>query len=447
MRVFLCSSMLLMFTLFQAAFAQETITVQPDDKVVTNETTAARVKGGPLEKDLVKTVDLSENTLFSIKLNATNFDRYIRITSYSTNLDFVRFTRDKTNAFLTFRTLTAGIGKLDFQVDNEENIIRKYFYTINVTNSQGIAAMETNAVLEPDNETNDMMSTNTTMTNTVSTNTAMTNEISTNTVSTNTAMTNEVSTNTTMTNEANNQNNTASTNQQSSVIKKPSVMKENTQAKAPVESNPETIALFKSAEDLKNIKDYNNAVNTYSNVISQYPKSKYSVYSYFRIGDIYNQNKDYNNAFDMYKQASSLENANNNEKAAALYSMGVVKKSENKHDEAIAYFNDVMNKYSSTSVYGNAAYEIADSLKTLGRISDAAPILEKSLEGNNKFARRGDAILLLAEVYEKGDNNTRDFDKAYQTYNQYLAEYPTSSKAKYANDRKNFLYRNAVNLR
>ena len=447
MRVFLCSSMLLMFTLFQAAFAQETITVQPDDKVVTNETTVARVKGGPLEKDLVKTVDLSENTLFSIKLNATNFDRYIRITSYSTNLDFVRFTRDKTNAFLTFRTLTAGIGKLDFQVDNEENIIRKYFYTINVTNSQGIAAMETNAVLEPDNETNDMMSTNTTMTNTVSTNTAMTNEISTNTVSTNTAMTNEVSTNTTMTNEANNQNNTASTNQQSSVIKKTSVMKENTQAKAPVESNPETIALFKSAEDLKNIKDYNNAVNTYSNVISQYPKSKYSVYSYFRIGDIYNQNKDYNNAFDMYKQASSLENANNNEKAAALYSMGVVKKSENKHDEAIAYFNDVMNKYSSTSMYGNAAYEIADSLKTLGRISDAAPILEKSLEGNNKFAKRGDAILLLAEVYEKGDNNTRDFDKAYQTYNQYLAEYPTSSKAKYANDRKNFLYRNVVHLR
>ena len=445
MRVFVCSSMLLMFTIFSAAFAQETITVQPDDKVVTNAST--RMKSGPVEKDLVKSVDLSENTLFSIKLNATNFDRYIRITSYSTNLDFVRFTRDKTNAFLTFRTLTAGIGKLDFQVDNEENIIRKYFYTINVTNSQGIAAMETNAVLEPDNETNDMMSTNTTMTNTVSTNTAMTNEISTNTVSTNTAMTNEVSTNTTMTNEANNQNNTASTNQQSSVIKKTSVMKENTQAKAPVESNPETIALFKSAEDLKNIKDYNNAVNTYSNVISQYPKSKYSVYSYFRIGDIYNQNKDYNNAFDMYKQASSLENANNNEKAAALYSMGVVKKSENKHDEAIAYFNDVMNKYSSTSMYGNAAYEIADSLKTLGRISDAAPILEKSLEGNNKFAKRGDAILLLAEVYEKGDNNTRDFDKAYQTYNQYLAEYPTSSKAKYANDRKNFLYRNVVHLR
>ena len=437
MRVFLCSSMLLMFTIFQAAFAQETITVQPDDKVVTNET-AARIKGGPLEKDLVKTVDLSENTLFSIKLNATNFDRYIRITSYSTNLDFVRFTRDKTNAFLTFRTLTAGIGKLDFQVDNEENIIRKYFYTINVTNSQGMASMETNAVLEPDNET----MTNEVSANTVSTNTAMTNDtMSTNTISTNTTMTNEANTTST------NQNNTASTNQQSSVTKKPSVMKENTQAKAPVESNPETIALFKSAEDLKNIKDYTNAVNTYSNVISQYPKSKYSVYSYFRIGDIYNQNKDYNNAFDMYKQASSLENADNNEKAAALYSMGVVKKSENKLDEAIAYFNDVMNKYSSTSMYGNAAYEIADSLKTLGRISDAAPILEKSLEGNNKFARRGDAILLLAEVYEKGDNNTRNFDKAYQTYNQYLAEYPTSSKAKYANDRKNFLYRNAVNLR
>ena len=421
MRVFVCSSMLLMFTIFSAAFAQETITVQPDDKVVTNAST--RMKSGPVEKDLVKSVDLSENTLFSIKLNATNFDRYIRITSYSTNLDFVRFTRDKTNAFLTFRTLTPGVGKLNFQVDNEESIIRKYFYTISVTNSQGIASMETNAILDPENDTNDM-----------TTNTMMTNE----------AATNMVNTNETIKAPATNeQKNTASTNNaQTSAVKK-----ENTQAKKPVESNPETIALFNSAEDLKNIKDYNNAVNTYSNVISQYPKSKYSVYSYFRIGDIYNQKKDYNNAFDMYKQASSLDNANNNEKAAALYSMGVVRKSENKHDEAIAYFNDVMNKYSKTSMYGNAAYEVAESLKQLGRISDALPILEKSLEGNNQFAKRADAILLLAEVYEKGDNNTRDFEKAYKTYNQYLAEYPTSSKAKFANDRKNFLSRNAVNLR
>ena len=441
MRVFVCSSMLLMFTIFSAAFAQETITVQPDDKVVTN--ASARVKSGPVEKDLVKSVDLSENTLFSIKLNATNFDRYIRITSYSTNLDFVRFTRDKTNAFLTFRTLTPGVGKLNFQVDNEESIIRKYFYTISVTNSQGIASMETNAILDPENDTNDMT------TNTMMTNEAATNMVNTNETATNVMMTNEAVANTVNTNEAikapatNEQKNTASTNNaQTSAVKK-----ENTQAKKPVESNPETIALFNSAEELKNIKDYNNAVNTYSNVISQYPKSKYSVYSYFRIGDIYNQKKDYNNAFDMYKQASSLDNANNNEKAAALYSMGVVRKSENKHDEAIAYFNDVMNKYSKTSMYGNAAYEVAESLKQLGRISDARPILEKSLEGNNQFAKRADAILLLAEVYEKGDNNTRDFEKAYKTYNQYLAEYPTSSKAKFANDRKNFLSRNAVNLR
>ena len=441
MRVFVCSSMLLMFTIFSAAFAQETITVQPDDKVVTN--ASARVKSGPVEKDLVKSVDLSENTLFSIKLNATNFDRYIRITSYSTNLDFVRFTRDKTNAFLTFRTLTPGVGKLNFQVDNEESIIRKYFYTISVTNSQGIASMETNAILDPENDTNDMA------TNTMMTNEAATNMVNTNETATNVMMTNEAAANTVNTNETikapatNEQKNTASTNNaQTSAVKK-----ENTQAKKPVESNPETIALFNSAEELKNIKDYNNAVNTYSNVISQYPKSKYSVYSYFRIGDIYNQKKDYNNAFDMYKQASSLDNANNNEKAAALYSMGVVRKSENKHDEAIAYFNDVMNKYSKTSMYGNAAYEVAESLKQLGRISDALPILEKSLEGNNQFAKRADAILLLAEVYEKGDNNTRDFEKAYKTYNQYLAEYPTSSKAKFANDRKNFLSRNAVNLR
>ncbi|ASJ21173.1 tetratricopeptide repeat protein [Brachyspira hampsonii] len=432
MRVFLCSSVIAMFIIINAVFAQETITVQPDDKVVTN-ASSGRIKSGPLEDDLIKSVDLAENTLFSIKLNATNFDRYIRITSYSTNLDFVRFTRDKTNAFLTFRTLTAGIGKLNFQVDNEESIIRKYFYTITVTNSQGVASMETNAILDPDNETNSMP-TNNMMTNDVMTNDMMsTNNITTNTVNTNGSVPN---------NNANQTNQTAATNNaQSSIIKKEAEKP----AKA-IETNPEIIALFNSAEELKNIKDYNNAVNAYSNIITSYPNSKYSVYSHFRIGDIYNQKKDYNNAFNMYNEASKLKNADNNEKAAAIYSMGIMKKSENKHDEAIVYFNDVMNNYSQTPLYGNAVYEIADSLKQLGRISEGADILEKSLEKNVKFSKRGDSILLLAEIYEKGNNNIRDFEKAYKTYNQYLAEYPTSSKAKYANDRKNFLSRNAVHL-
>ena len=447
MRVFLYSCTLIMFTVFSSLFAQSTITVQPDDKVVTN-TAAARIKGGPIEEDLVKSVDLAENTLFSIKLNATNFDRYIRITSYSTNLDFVRFTRDKTNAFITFRTLTAGIGKLDFQVDNEESIIRKYFYTINVTNAQGTAVMETNAILDIDS-TNDMnmadtnqtatnmqAGTNQTATNMINTNQAGTNQTATNMINTNQAGTNQ-----TATNMQAGTNQTASANQaQSSIIRE--TAKKNT-----AESNPEILALFNSAEDLRNIRDYSNAVTTYNKVISEYPDSKYSVYSHFRIGDIYNYNKDYTNAFDMYQKASSLKTANNDEKAAAIYSMGVIKKLENKDDEAIAYFNDVMNKYSKTSMYGNAAYEVADSLKKLGRISDGASILEKSLDGNKKFSKRGDAILLLAEIYEKGNNNVRDFDKAYETYNQYLSEYPTSSKAQYANERKNFLYRNAVNLR
>ncbi|PTY39447.1 tetratricopeptide repeat protein [Brachyspira hampsonii] len=433
MRVFLCSSVMAMFIIINAAFAQETITVQPDDKVVTN-ASSGRIKSGPLEDDLIKSVDLAENTLFSIKLNATNFDRYIRITSYSTNLDFVRFTRDKTNAFLTFRTLTAGIGKLNFQVDNEESIIRKYFYTITVTNSQGIASMETNAILDPDNETNNI-STNNMMT----TNNVMTNDM----MSTNNTITNTVSTNEAVPNNNTNQTNqtAAANNAQSSIIKK-----ETEKPAKAIETNPEIIALFNSAEELKNIKDYSNAVNTYSNIITSYPNSKYSVYSHFRIGDIYNQKKDYNNAFNMYNEASKLKNADNNEKAAAIYSMGIMKKSENKHDEAIVYFNDVMNNYSQTPLYGNAVYEIADSLKKLGRISDGADILEKSLEKNVKFSKRGDSILLLAEIYEKGNNNIRDFEKAYKTYNQYLAEYPTSSKAKYANDRKNFLSRNAVHL-
>ncbi|CCG56616.1 putative TPR-repeat-containing protein [Brachyspira pilosicoli WesB] len=417
LKIFACVFSCIMFT--GLLFAQETITVQPDDKVVTNEMPVSS-KGEPLEKDLLKSIDLAANTLFSIKLNATNFDRYIRITSYSTNLDFVRFTRDKTNAFLTFTTLTPGIAKLNFQVDTEENIIKRYIYTINVTN--GDAITDTNSTMfdaETTNEaptTNDMiMDTNETVTNITDTNTTN----------------NTAATNATATNAANN-----TTQQQQTVTK-------TTQA----EDNSEVALLFKSAEELKNMKDYDNAISSYNNVISQYPDSKYAVYSYFRVGDIYNLKKDYTNAFDTYKKASELKTANNNQKAAALYSMGVVRKVENNNQEAMKYFNDVIAKYPNTYSYGNAVYEIADSLKQMGKISDGLNMLEKSLASKEKFSKRADAMLLLAEIYETGNNNVRDFNKAYLTYNQYLSEYPNTSKTKYANDRKNFLSRNAVNIK
>lgn len=416
LKIFACVFSCIMFT--GLLFAQETITVQPDDKVVTNEMPVS-AKGEPLEKDLLKSIDLAANTLFSIKLNATNFDRYIRITSYSTNLDFVRFTRDKTNAFLTFTTLTPGIAKLNFQVDTEENIIKRYIYTINVTN--GDAITDTNSTMfdaETTNEaptTNDMMmDTNETVTNTTDTNTTN-----------NTADTNATATN------ANN-----TTQQQQTITKT-----------TPKEDNSEVALLFKSAEELKNMKDYDNAISSYNNVISQYPDSKYAVYSYFRVGDIYNLQKDYTNAFDTYKKASELKTANNNQKAAALYSMGVVRKAENNNEEAMKYFNDVIAKYPNTYSYGNAVYEIADSLKQMGKISDGLNMLEKSLASKEKFSKRADAMLLLAEIYETGNNNVRDFNKAYLTYNQYLSEYPNTSKTKYANDRKNFLSRNAVNIK
>ena len=397
-KIFLFIVNLIMFT---TLFAQNTITVNPDNQVITNET-ISRTKGGPLESDFIKTVDLANNTLFSIRLNATNFDRYIRITSYSTNLDFVRFTRDKTNSFLTFTTLTSGVAKLNFQVDNEENIIRRYIYTINVTNavSNG-SSTNTNAMLL--DAERDIMANNDNNISSIIADSSSQISITNNNVSTN-----------------------------SSSVRR--------------NENPETLTLFNSAEELKNIKDYSNAVNNYSNVISQYPNSKYSVYSHFRIADIYNNNKDYTNAFDMYKKAYDLNNANNNQKAAALYSMGIVRKSENNNEEAINYFNEVINKYAKTPIYGNASYEIADSLKRIGKISDGVNILEKSLNSNDKFNKRADALLLLAEIYERGNNNVRDFNKAYQIYNQYIEEYPSSPRTKYATERRDFLYRTVINL-
>ncbi len=294
LKIFACVFSCIMFT--GLLFAQETITVQPDDKVVTNEMPVS-AKGEPLEKDLLKSIDLAANTLFSIKLNATNFDRYIRITSYSTNLDFVRFTRDKTNAFLTFTTLTPGIAKLNFQVDTEENIIKRYIYTINVTN--GDAITDTNSTMfdaETTNEaptTNDMiMDTNETVTNTTDTNTTN----------------NTAATNATATNAANN-----TTQQQQTVTK-------TTQA----EDNSEVALLFKSAEELKNMKDYDNAISLYEKALSKLPTSPEI---YYNMGTTLSSMGDMESAvqaFDMAKK-NFTEKTSKDIKSSTYYNAGISK--------------------------------------------------------------------------------------------------------------------------
>lgn len=430
--------LLLCLSISSFVLAQENITLTPDDKTITNEKTIS-MKKGPIEKDILKEISLGENSIFSIKINATNFDRYIRITSYSTNLDFIRFVRDKTNSYITFKTLTAGIGELNFQVDNEDTIIRKYFYTINVTNKMS-SEITTNESLIESEDTN-------------ATPTPQANNNAPKNILANNNKQKKSSINSIIEETAEDNNNEINKREETPIAKiekiEPSkTIVNNTKNNATkTDDNPQALSLFNSAEDLRKIGNYKNALNTYSNVITQYPTSKYSIYSYFRIGDIHNSNKDYNHAFETYKSISDSKTANNNQKAAAIYSMGIVKKQENNSDEAMKYFSEVINKYSDTPSYGNAIYEVASDLKLNGKISDGADILEKSINSKHKFAKRGDSLLLLAEIYEKGNNNVRDFQKAYNTYNKYLEEYPTSSQAKYASDRRNFLSRNAVNLR
>ena len=64
-KIFLFIFNLIMFTSIFAQNTRETITVKPDNQVVTNEP-ISRKKGGPLEEDFIKTIDLANNTLFSV---------------------------------------------------------------------------------------------------------------------------------------------------------------------------------------------------------------------------------------------------------------------------------------------------------------------------------------------------------------------------------------------
>ena len=383
---------LIMFTLSLYANSNESINTITliNDQIVTNMVETEKKNDSAYE--IIKRTSLPINKEFSIKVTTPNLNEYIKITSFSENIDFIRFTRDKTNSLITFRTLANGSAKLNFQVDNKDAVVRKYFYTINITN-----------VIEQNNQFSQ------------SKNIPIKN----------------------------------------AKPRKESISKTIPLAKArflnTTTPNTEIVSedkkLYEMALDLENSMNYDEALKIYSNISTVYTNSPYKSESMIKTANIYNRQNNSDNAIAKYKEISDDKTATADQKANSIYDMGTTLKKQNKDKEAMVEFLKVIYLYPETKSAYNSSFDYADSLNNTGDLSAGFEILSKSLSDDTDFEKRPEALILLAKMYEYGDPTIRDYQKSYETYSKYLEEFPNSRQAKEAYDRQLFLQRNFINIR
>lgn len=147
------------------------------------------------------------------------------------------------------------------------------------------------------------------------------------------------------------------------------------------------------AVDKGNLKEYQNAVNQWQNLVTQYPRTSYGIQSLFYLGNCYFWLNDYSNAVKYF--SLFLEKASKKEKLLRQFVY-----------EGLGYASEQSGRYDQALEYFKKATEEGVSLNDSG-------------------------LMNLARAYEELNQN----DKAIEVYNRIVKEYPQSENANVARDK------------
>ncbi|MGB1199352.1 MAG: tol-pal system protein YbgF [Thalassotalea sp.] len=129
------------------------------------------------------------------------------------------------------------------------------------------------------------------------------------------------------------------------------------------------------------------------------------------------------------KDVDSYSN-NLTENEAYDRAVNLVLKDKN-YDQAIPEFKAFNQRYPNSSYSANAHYWLGQLLFNKGELTQAKTEFEVVVTQFSQSTKRSDALLKLAMVEQKQNNNS----KAVQLYRQLISEYPDSSAAKLAQPR------------
>ena len=171
-----------------------------------------------------------------------------------------------------------------------------------------------------------------------------------------------------------------------------------------------------------NDKEYDKAIGEGNALLNENISADYKAEVHKMIGESYFMKGDYDSAYPHLKiYLESKENPSESD----LYEMGFVSAHLKKYDEAVSYYNQLLNSNSATSQ--NAYYQLGNAYLEVGKKQEALSAFRSSYQMTYDAKVQQLAHLQYAKLsYELGN----PFESASNVIQNYISKYPISSDTK-----------------
>jgi len=162
-----------------------------------------------------------------------------------------------------------------------------------------------------------------------------------------------------------------------------------------------------------------NAVNLIDRFIGQNPNMKFSDQIYFKKGEIYYSQRDYQKAKISYQEFIA-KYPKSSYVPEAYYWLGKSSQNLKQDDEAIFYFNKVFENYPSSESAAVSVIELGTIYESTGNYSASIELLEKASSILKDSPRLPEILFIKGTTYIKAD----DVQKAYGTFEDLAMYHP-----------------------
>lgn len=171
-----------------------------------------------------------------------------------------------------------------------------------------------------------------------------------------------------------------------------------------------------------NDKDYDKAIEEGNSLLNENISADYKTEVHKMIGESYFMKGDYNSA---YPHLKIYLDSKQNPSESDLYEMGFVAANLKKYEEAVSYYNQLINTNSATAQ--NAYYQLGNAYFEVGKKQEALSAFRSAYQMTYDPKVQQLAHLQYAKLgYEVGN----PFESASTVIQSYLAKYPNSAENK-----------------
>lgn len=163
----------------------------------------------------------------------------------------------------------------------------------------------------------------------------------------------------------------------------------------------------------------NEAINLIDRYVSQNPNLKFSDQIYFKKGEIYYSQRDYENAKLSY-QEFLVKYPKSSFVPEAYYWLGKSSQNLKQDDEAIFYFSKVFDNYPGSESAAVSVIELGKMYEAKGNYQAGIDVLERASSKLKDSPRLPEVLFLKGSAYIKVD----DVQKAYATFEELAMYHP-----------------------